>query len=144
MLPDALVADANVLLSAIIGGRARAVLIHPQVPRVLAPTQIGDEILEHLPGIAQKRKLDLGVLLPVLAALPIEWMKIETYVAFEERARQRMKARDEDDWHAVALALTLIESESVAIWTQDKDFEVSRINTIETGALLDQLEGRAR
>lgn len=119
-------------------------LVHPQAPRVLAPTAIGDEILEHLPAIAHKRKLNLGLLLPVLAALPVQWMAIETYAAYEEQARQRMKARDEEDWPAVALALALIGAESVAIWTQDKDFEVSGMNTIETGTLLDRLEGRAR
>ncbi|HVC78844.1 MAG TPA: PIN domain-containing protein [Candidatus Micrarchaeaceae archaeon] len=118
-------------------------LLHPQAPRVLAPTAIGDEILEHLPGIAHKRKLDLGLLLPVLAALPVQWVAIEIYAAYEEQARLRMKARDEEDWPAVALALALVDSESVAIWTQDKDFEVSGMNTIETGTLLDRLEGRA-
>ena len=118
-------------------------LLHPQAPGVLAPTAIGDEILEHLPGIAQKRKLDIGLLLPVLAALPVQWMAIETYAAYEKQARHRMKARDEEDWPAVALALALVDSESVTIWTQDKDFEVSGMNTIETGTLLDRLEGRA-
>ncbi len=54
------------MLSATIGGRARAVLIHDATSRVVSPAAVGDEVLEHLPGIARKRHLDLGVLLPVL------------------------------------------------------------------------------
>jgi hypothetical protein len=69
-LPDVPVADANVVLSATIGGRARNVLLHPRAPTAMGPASAGDEVLEHLPHIARKCGLDLGVLLPVLAALP--------------------------------------------------------------------------
>jgi predicted nucleic acid-binding protein len=143
-LPDVLVADANVILSATIGGRARDVLLHPRAPTAIGPASAGDEVLEHLPYIARKRGLDLGVLLPVLAALPIEWVDAERYLRYEAEARRRLKGRDEDDWPAIALALELkSRHESFAVWTQDKDFEVSGLPTLTTGQLLDYLEGRS-
>jgi predicted nucleic acid-binding protein len=104
----------------------------------------GDEVLEHLPAIARKRGLDLGVLLPALASLPIEWVDPERYQHHEAEARHRLKGRDEDDWPVVALAIDLSTKEAwFAIWTQDKDFEVSRLPTLTTGEVLDQLAGRS-
>jgi hypothetical protein len=43
-----LVADANVLLSAIIGGRAALVLRREQVEQVFTPTAAYDEVFEYL------------------------------------------------------------------------------------------------
>jgi predicted nucleic acid-binding protein len=107
---------------------------------VVSPAAVGDEVLEHLPGIARKRRLDLGVLLPVLASLPVEWLEVDDYVTNEAEARRRMHGRDEDDWPVVAAALKLMQGEtSVAIWTQDRDFEVSGIPTLTTGELMTQL-----
>jgi predicted nucleic acid-binding protein len=110
----------------------------------MAPPPAGDEVLEHIPAIVRKRRLDLGVLLPVLAALPIEWVDPERYASHEGEARRRLKARDEDDWPVVALALELkSQRKSFAIWTQDKDFEASRLPMLTTGQLLDYFGGRS-
>jgi predicted nucleic acid-binding protein len=131
------------VLSATIGGRARAVLVHDAAPRVVSPAAVGDEVLEHLSGIARKRHLDIAVLLPVLAALPIDWLEADEYANDEDEARRRMRSRDEDDWPTVALALHLLRKrKKVAIWTQDRDLEVSRIPTLTTGEVLDQLNRR--
>jgi predicted nucleic acid-binding protein len=143
-LPDALVADANVLLSAVIAGRARDALLHEDIPPVFAAQAIGDEVLEHLPAICRKRRLDLGLLLPTFASLPVRWMGTPQYERHEREARERMAGRDEDDSPTVALALALTGSRPVAIWTQDKDFEISGLDTVTTGALLDCLEGRSQ
>ncbi|HUZ89831.1 MAG TPA: PIN domain-containing protein [Candidatus Acidoferrales bacterium] len=141
-LPDILVADANVVLSATIGGRAGMVLLHPRAPAVIASVQAGDEVLEHLPAIARKRGLDLGILLPVLASLPLDWVETDAYSSHEAQASGRIKTRDEDDWHVVALALAQkARQKDFAIWTQDKDFEVSELPTLTTGQILDYLEG---
>ena len=110
----------------------------------MAPASAGDEVLEHIPAIARKRRLDLGVLLPVLAALPIEWVDPARYAPHEADSRRRLKGRDEDDWPVVALALELkSQQKSFAIWTQDKDFEVSGLSILTTGQVLDYLEGRS-
>ena len=40
------------------------------------------------------------------------------FQSFEAIARERLRRRDEDDWHILALALAL----SSPIWTEDTDF----------------------
>ena len=116
------------------------VLSHLRSPRVVSPAAVGDEILEHLPAIARKRRLDLGVLLPVLATLPLEWLDAERYAGQETEARQLMRGRDEDDWPVVALALAMAEGgSSVGVWTQDKDLDAAALETYTTGRLLDIL-----
>jgi predicted nucleic acid-binding protein len=112
------------------------------VPRILAAEAVGDELLEHLPGLARKRRLDLGLLLAVFSVLPIQWVEAAGYAAWEREARLGISARDIDDWPTVALGISEARSRAVAIWTQDKDFEVSGLPTITTGALLDVMEGR--
>ena len=116
------------------------VLSHLRSPRVVSPAAVGDEILEHLPAIARKRRLDLGVLLPVLATLPLDWVDAERYAEREAEARQLMRGRDEDDWPVVALALAMAEGgSSVGVWTQDKDLDAAALETYTTGRLLDIL-----
>ena len=44
-----LAADANVLLSAVLGGRARAVLEHPNVQEILTTETILAEVQEYAP-----------------------------------------------------------------------------------------------
>lgn len=92
-------------------------LVHTGAPRIVSPAAVGDEILEHLPAIARKRRLDLGVLLLALAALPVEWIGSDSYSPHENAARRLIKERGED-------------------------FEVSRLPILTTGQLLDHLEGR--
>ena len=55
-----LVADANVLLSAVIGGRAALVLRHEQVEQVFTPAAAYDEVFEYL---APLREIDRDRLL---------------------------------------------------------------------------------
>lgn len=142
-LPAALVADANAVVSAIIGGRASLVFGSVHAPPIHAADAVRQEVLEWLPKLAAKRGLDLGLLLALFQLLPITWADETEYLRQESEARRRMRQRDEDDWPTLALALALSESRTVSIWTNDKDFSVARIETITTGELLDQLRQRS-
>jgi predicted nucleic acid-binding protein len=53
-----LVADANVLLSAIIGGRAALALRHEKVEQVFTTSTAYDEVFEYLPSLAKKKRLN--------------------------------------------------------------------------------------
>lgn len=66
-----LVADANVLLSAVIGGRAALALRHQEVEQVFTPAATYDEVFKYLGPLARKRRLRLDVLLLTLAAIPV-------------------------------------------------------------------------
>ena len=56
-----LVADANVLLSAVLGGRARAVLEHPQITEVLTAETTLAEVQEYAAQLAAKKHLSLDI-----------------------------------------------------------------------------------
>lgn len=143
-LPAALVADANVVLSAVIGGRASRVFGYVNAPPIHAADAVRNEILEWLPKLAAKRELDLGIRLALCQLLPLKWIPESQYTSREAEARRRMRQRDEQDWPTVALALVLSESRSVSIWTNDKDFSAAGIDTVTTGELLDELRRRSR
>ncbi len=76
-----LVADANVLLSALIGGRAQLALTHPSVEAVYAAAATLSEVQEYVSTVARRKRLPLDVLLLALAALPV--------VVVERRRRPR-------------------------------------------------------
>jgi hypothetical protein len=72
-LPAAVVADANVVLSALIDGRARLVIASPHPPRCVAAEAVALEIARHIPRLASKRRLDPALLLAALQVMPIDW-----------------------------------------------------------------------
>jgi predicted nucleic acid-binding protein len=80
--------------------------------------------------------------LAVFQSLPVLWIGAESYGRFEGEARRRMAERDEEDWPTVALALTTAERHNVAVWSQDKDLLVSKLEVVTTGDLLDLLGGQ--
>lgn len=84
-----LVADANVLLSALIGGRAKAVLTHPDVEAVFTTRMTLAEVQDYVVGLAAKRRLPLDRILLTLAALPVTVVERAQYAAklLDEAAR---------------------------------------------------------
>ena len=62
-----LVADANVLLSAVIGGRASLILRHADIEAVFTPVAAIDEVHKFLGPLARKRSLRLDTLLLTFA-----------------------------------------------------------------------------
>ncbi len=138
-LPPVVAADANVVLSALIGGRARLVISSPAGPHCVAAQEVAEEVAEHLPRLAARRKLDLALLLATLQVMPVEWLPASAYESHRYEAEQRMAGRDPDDWPTVALAL----ARGCPIWSQDKDMEDSGLRVYTTGELLDALAAEA-
>ena len=143
-LPDALVAETHVVLSAVIGGSASRAFGDPTLPPVYAARAVRDELLEWLPQVAAKRVLDLVLHLGLVALLPISWVEPSRYARHEAAARGLMRERDVEDWPSVALALALTKSRAVAIWTNDRDLAASGLPTITTARLLAMLDRRSR
>jgi predicted nucleic acid-binding protein len=130
-----LVADANVLLSAVIGGRAALALRHDKVESVFAPAAAYDEVFEYLPSLAKKKRLDLDTLLLACAALPVSVVERSEYQDKIPIAKRRIGKRDPDDVDVLALALTL----NVPVWSNDNDFEEAGIEWYTTAELLKTL-----
>lgn len=134
-LPRVVVADANVLLSALIGGRAGLVIAAPRGPSCVAAEAVWEEVAEHLPALATRRSLDASVLLAALSVMPVDWHPESVYVSRRTEAERLIAHRDPEDWPTVALALAL----SLPIWSQDKDLCVTDLPVFTTGELLDAL-----
>jgi predicted nucleic acid-binding protein len=130
-----LVADANVLLSAVIGGRAALVLKHEQVEQVFTPAAAYDEVFEYLAPLAKKKRLHLDTLLLTLAALPVTVVERSEYKHHLPEAERRMGKRDPDDVHVLALALDL----NLPVWSNDNDFEDAGVDWHTTAELLKAL-----
>ncbi|MGH9160531.1 MAG: PIN domain-containing protein [Vicinamibacteraceae bacterium] len=130
-----LVADANVLLSAVIGGRAALALRHEQVEQVFTPRAAYDEVLEYLPPLAKKKRLQLDTLLLSLAALPVTVVERSDYASRLPESERRISERDPDDVDVLALALHL----KIPVWSNDNDFEDAGVEWHTTAELLKML-----
>lgn len=118
-----LVADAMVLISAVIG-EATPRLIQTLLPNVslYAPQQAFEEAQKHLPTILARRNASEEDLQTVLEALEnlkrvILPVPSEDFDYLREQALRRIP-RDAKDWPCVALALFL----NAPIWTRDPDY----------------------
>ena len=131
-----LVADANVLLSAVLSGKARYVLRHPSISAVYTPVTAYDEVFEYLRPLARRRRLPMGELLLNFAALPVIVVDRQEYERQVSEAKRRIGARDPDDVDVLALAL----ERRCAVWSNDNDFEVGRVEWFTTAEMLSRLD----
>jgi predicted nucleic acid-binding protein len=130
-----LAADANVLLSSVIGGRAGLVLSHPQVEEVITTATVFAEVEEYAAVLGRKKKLAPETLMLAVASLPVSIVAREVYAGEMSRARKRIGKRDPDDVELLALALHF----KVPLWSNDRDFEDCGVEQITTAELLAKL-----
>jgi predicted nucleic acid-binding protein len=133
--PAAVVADANVVVSALIGGRARLAIAFPHPPRCVAAKAVALEIARHIPRLANKRRLDRALLFAALQVMPIEWKPTADYHGHRDQAERRIAARPRRPANRRALALTL----GLPVWSQDIDLTSASLYIYTTGDLLDAL-----
>lgn len=117
-----IVLDANILIRAVLGKRVQQLLeqYSPQGIRFYAPDVAYADAAEYLPSLLERKgkpDTDVGATLEYLKQL-VESVDLESYSAFEDEARPRLRGRDEDDWPILATAFAL----ACPIWTEDKDF----------------------
>ena len=130
-----LAADANVLLSAVIGGRAGIVLSHPEVEEVITTATVFAEVEEYSAVLGRKKKLAPETLMLAVASLPVSIVARQVYAGSMARARKRIGKRDPDDVELLALALHF----EVPLWSNDRDFEGCGVEQITTAELLKKL-----
>jgi predicted nucleic acid-binding protein len=130
-----LAVDANVILSAIVGGRARLAMVHPQVEELYTTAATLAEVHEYAGYLAKKRRLSSDLVLLALAALPVTVVDRAVYAARVPEAARRIGSRDPDDAELLALALHL----NVPVWSNDKDFEAAGVEWHTTAQLLRKL-----
>ena len=130
-----LAGDANVLLSAVVRGRARLVLEHPGL-EVFTTASTLAEVQEYLERLATKRRLAADVVLLAAATLPVTIVDREDYISKLPEASRRISQRDPDDVELLALALAL----DLTVWSNDNDFEGTGVRWLTTAQLLRRIE----
>ena len=128
-------ADANALLSAVIGGRARLVLDHPEIDEVVTTEATFVEVREYAVQLGRKKKLAPDMILLTVAALPVSIISPEVYQGAMTEARRLIEWRDPDDVEILALTLHL----KIPLWSNDNDFEGCGIERFTTAEILRKL-----
>jgi predicted nucleic acid-binding protein len=128
-------AGANVLLSAVLGGRANLILQRAEVEEILTTEETLDEVEEYALGLAKKKKLHEDLVLLAMATLPVTVVERKVYASGISEASRRIGQRDPDDIPILALALTL----NVPLWSNDKDFKDVGVEWFTTERLLRRL-----
>jgi len=138
--PRPLVVDANILICAVLGPRARGIIErHAGHADFLVPAYCAEEAREHLPVIAAKRGLDAKLALNALAVILelTHLADVSMYAEAMDEALARLAARDPFDADVLALALTL----ECPIWTEDRDFFGTGVATWTSGQVERYLAG---
>jgi len=115
---ESLVVDANPLVSALLGGSARDVLLSGKFT-FHAPQHTLFEVEKYLSRIAQKLGQSETDLFRAFQLLPVTMHQPRDYDSHVTRATELIGPRDPKDVHVLALALKL----GMPVWTQDRDFE---------------------
>ncbi|MBI1744469.1 PIN domain nuclease [Candidatus Acetothermia bacterium] len=134
---DRIVVDANPIISAVIGGKAREIFLTSNIKEFATTEFTWQEALEYLPEMARKPRvrragIPLSELYTTLVALPLVVYEYEFYQERMTLAQSRMEKRDPDD---APLALKL----RAPVWTNDEDFAVSGIEWFTTAEFLKRL-----
>jgi len=131
MISDGVVADANVLLSAVVGKAAFRVFSEFKVP-VHTTRFNADEVEEYLPILSAKYGIPLEILQLQWTLLPLRIHAPESYREQVEMAKRVLASRDPDDAHLLALARTL----SLPLWSNDSDLADVGVQCHTTARLL--------
>ena len=124
-----LVADANVILSAVTGKAALRAFIEFGVQAFVAAHTL-DKILEYLPVMAKSYGQSPHTLETQLRLLALQVRG--DYLDELPRARALIEKRDPDDVEIIALALKL----DLPIWSNDRDIHATGLEVYTTARLL--------
>jgi len=139
VLIEGVVADANVLLSAVVGKAALRVISDFDI--VVHVSQFNaDEVAEYLPLLSAKYDLQIELVEMQWKLLPLTVHSLSDYHSRLARAIDEMKNRDPEDAHALALARAL----GLPLWSNDKDFANVKVECYSTARLLRTLDAQKK
>jgi predicted nucleic acid-binding protein len=130
-----LAADANVLLAAVLGGRAGLILASTEIEEIFTAEVTFAEVEEYAAVLAKKRRLSTDLLLLAVTSLPVTIVDRAAYANSLSEAKRRIGHRDPDDVDILALAIQF----RLPVWSNDRDFEGCGIQWYTTEDLLRKL-----
>lgn len=128
-----LVVDANVFISALIGGKAAELLFNPNF-ELLTTERTTWEVKKYLPQLAAYTEKSSSDLLLLFELIPIRACQSKEYETSLSTAQDLIGDRDPFDVDILALTL-----ETVApLWSNDSDFEkIEKITLLKTKDIID-------
>lgn len=134
-MAEQLVVDANPLLAALLGGRAREVFFS-RAFEFCSPQITLFEVAKYIPNVAAKVGLSEIHLYREFQLLPIEACQPTIYEHHQVEAASLIAPRDPQDVPVLALAI----ARQLSIWSNDNDFAgLEGITVFKTSELLDRL-----
>lgn len=130
--PEKLVVDANPILSALLGGKAKQLFLDAGISEFAATESALDEVHYYIPKVAQKLEVNSAFVRFTLDLLPLTVYEPKSYRRSMKKAKLQIAHRDPQDIEILALALEL----GRPLWTNDKDFEDTTIQIFTTAELL--------
>ncbi len=127
-------ADANVLLSAVLGHAALKVFTQTDVS-ALTTQRVLAEVGDYLPLLAERYGMLPQALEAQLRLLAIRECEPSEYASKLAAAKRAIGKRDPDDVELLALALTF----KVPVWSNDSDFKDAGVEWFTTARLLRHL-----
>ena len=127
---EKLAVDANPILSAIIGGSARAVFLAAKETIFYTTSFNFKRVEKYIPVLSSKRKIPLEGLYMALSLLPVTVCDMEFYKNKMAQAKRMLVKRCPEDAHLLALSLKL----DCPVWSNDRDFEGLGIKVYSTWA----------
>lgn len=127
------VVDANILMSALLGGKPRRILFDSRF-HFITTERTTWEVKRYIPFLAQKLGLAELEILSAFESLPITAYQSRDYEHQLPRAHELIAARDPKDVDVLALALAT----GAPLWSQDRDFEgIEEIIWVTTEEMLE-------
>jgi predicted nucleic acid-binding protein len=136
---ESVVADANVLLSAVVGKAAQRVFSVYDI-KVHASEFNAHEVTEYLPCMARKYGLPADLVDLRWRILPLIRHETSEYAGYFKKALADLKNRDPEDAHALALARLL----SYPLWSNDRHLAKLGVACFTTARLLKILDSQKR
>jgi predicted nucleic acid-binding protein len=130
----AFAADANVILSAVLGHAALKVFTRADLT-VFTTKRVLDDVREYLPVLAKQYDMLPEVLEAQLRLLAVRECEIDEYSTKLDTANRAIGKRDPDDVDLLALALAF----GLPVWSNDKDFHGAGVELYTTARLLRRL-----
>ena len=121
MSAKSIVLDANILIRAVLGKRARQLILdNAGKIAFFAPDLAYSDARKYLPALLEKRGMDPSPAMLLLDHLEtiVRPLDAALYADWQQQALQRIAARDAEDWPVLACAMAL----NCPVWTEDADF----------------------
>ncbi|PRC91587.1 PIN domain-containing protein [Solimicrobium silvestre] len=115
-----IVLDANILIRAVLGKRARELIFkYAATIKFFAPEIAYADARKYLPALLEKRGIQSTTAMQLLNNLTviIQPIELDLYIELKQQALERIAIRDADDWPILACAMRF----DCPVWTEDVD-----------------------